>query len=98
MHTRTAEAIEAVRPRDVSALAHHYLASASRATARKAAHYARLAALDAEVHFAYREAAELWRGAIVAYERSGAGDESVRRELADGVERSLAQSGDHSHD
>lgn len=96
MHTRTAEAIEAVRPRDVSALAHHYLASASRGTAAKAAHYARLAALDAEMHFAYREAAQLWRGAIVAYERSGAGDEDTRRELADGAERSLAQSGDHS--
>ncbi|WP_161355027.1 AAA family ATPase [Streptomyces sp. SID3343] len=96
MHARTAEAIEAIRPRDVSALAHHYLASASRATAAKATHYARLAALDAEIHFAYREAAQLWRGAIVAFERSGATDDAARKELEAGVERSLAQSGDHS--
>ncbi|MGC0423042.1 BTAD domain-containing putative transcriptional regulator [Embleya sp. AB8] len=96
MHARTAEAIEAVRPRDVAALAHHYLASASRATAAKATHFARLAALDAEIHFAYREAAELWRGALVAFERSGATDEAVRRELTAGAERSLAQSGDHT--
>ncbi|MFE3206036.1 BTAD domain-containing putative transcriptional regulator [Embleya sp. NPDC059237] len=98
MHARTAEAIEAVRPRDVSALAHHYLASASRATATKAAHYARLAALDAEIHFAYREAAELWRGALAAFDRSGAADEAARTELEAGVTRSLAQSGDHGHD
>ncbi|MYS84530.1 AfsR/SARP family transcriptional regulator [Embleya scabrispora] len=98
MHARTAEAIEAVRPRDVAALAHHYLASASRATAAKATHFARLAALDAEIHFAYREAAELWRGALVAFERSGVADEAARKEMEAGVERSLAQSGDHSHD
>ncbi|OPC81549.1 hypothetical protein B4N89_11870 [Embleya scabrispora] len=98
MHARTAEAIEAVRPRDVSALAHHYLASASRATAAKAAHYARLAASDAEIHFAYREAAELWRGALAAFDRSGATDEAARAELQAGVTRSLAQSGDHGHD
>ncbi|WP_406298115.1 AAA family ATPase [Embleya sp. NBC_00888] len=96
MHARTAEAIEAVRPRDVAALAHHYLASASRATAAKATHFARLAALDAEIHFAYREAAQLWRGALTAFERSGAADDAARKEMEAGVERSLAQSGDHS--
>ncbi|MFE2870933.1 MULTISPECIES: BTAD domain-containing putative transcriptional regulator [unclassified Embleya] len=98
MHARTAEAIEAVRPRDVAALAHHYLASASRATAAKATHFARLAALDAEIHFAYREAAELWRGALVAFDRSGVVDEATRKEMEAGAERSLAQSGDHSHE
>ncbi|MCT9932978.1 AAA family ATPase [Planotetraspora sp. A-T 1434] len=60
-HARVAAVLERLRPDEVAALAHHFAAGGEPA---KAARYAALAAEQAELRFAYREAAALWGQAI----------------------------------
>jgi len=91
-HAATAEAIERLRPDDVTALAHHFGRAANRATAPRAAHYARLAAQRAERQVNPREAARLWRQAIDAHDRAG-GDVRARLAAVLGLGRSLAVTG-----
>ncbi|WP_121011530.1 BTAD domain-containing putative transcriptional regulator [Saccharothrix australiensis] len=93
-HAAVAEAVERVRPDDVDALAHHFLRAESRATAAKAAHYARAAAERAEQRFAPHEAARLWRDAVAAHDRSGSDDVRTRLRSVMGMVRALAVTGE----
>ena len=72
-HAAAAEAIERLRPDDVAALAHHYARAGSRASAAKAAVYARAAAEQAERQVNPREAARLWQLTIQAHDRAAGG-------------------------
>ncbi|WP_181774995.1 BTAD domain-containing putative transcriptional regulator [Amycolatopsis pittospori] len=90
-HGAIAEALESLRPRDIDALAHHFVLSESHAD--RAAHYARAAAERAESRFASSEAARLWDAALVAYDRSGEVDVEERLELIMGKARASAVSG-----
>ncbi|GAA3740820.1 DNA-binding SARP family transcriptional activator [Spinactinospora alkalitolerans] len=92
-HTAVAEAIETLRPDDVSSLAHHFGRAATCATAARAARYARAAAFQAERRFAPHEAARLWRDAVTAHDRSGDGDVRGRLEAVMGMVRALAVTG-----
>lgn len=93
-HTRAGEALLRVRPGQVGLLAHHFLAAGDRATASRAATYARAAAEQAQRRFAHREAVRLWRAALEAHDRSGSADERGRLELLMGMVRALALAGD----
>ncbi|MBB5960096.1 DNA-binding SARP family transcriptional activator [Saccharothrix tamanrassetensis] len=93
-HAGVAEAVERVRPDDVDTLAHHFLRAESRATAARAAYYARAAAERAEQRFAPHEAARLWRDAIAAHDRSGSDDVRTRLRSTMGMVRALAVTGD----
>ncbi|KNB54219.1 hypothetical protein AC230_03530 [Streptomyces caatingaensis] len=93
-HTRAGEAVRRLRPGHVSLLAHHFLAAGDRATAPRAAAYARAAAEQAQRRFAHREAVRLWRAALEAHDRSGSADERGRLELVMGMVRALALAGD----
>ncbi|TDQ54277.1 BTAD domain-containing putative transcriptional regulator [Actinorugispora endophytica] len=92
-HTAVAEALETLRPDDVDSLAHHFGRAATRATAARAAHYARAAAFRAERRFAPHEAARLWRDAVAAHDRSDGGDARGRLEAVMGMVRALAVTG-----
>ncbi|CAM3979719.1 BTAD domain-containing putative transcriptional regulator [Kibdelosporangium persicum] len=84
LHLEVGQIIERVRPDDVAALAHHFaMASDSRA-----GRYARAAAAEAEVRFAFGEAARLWRVAL-----AGATDVREQLELTMGLVRALSFSG-----
>jgi hypothetical protein len=89
-HAAAAEAIERLHPDDVAALAHHFTGAASRATAPRAAHYARLAAEQAERHVNPREAARRWQQAIFGYDRAGGGGVRMRLVAVMGLGRALA--------
>lgn len=65
-HLRVAEAVEAVRPGDVAALAHHFGECLSLATARRAADYAIAAGEQAERRFAHDRAAAFYLRAVAA--------------------------------
>ncbi|WP_433272101.1 BTAD domain-containing putative transcriptional regulator [Actinosynnema sp. CS-041913] len=93
-HAAVAEALERARPDDVDALAHHFLRAESRATAARAAYYARAAAERAEQRFAPHEAARLWRDAITAHDRSGSDDVRTRLRSVMGMVRALAVTGE----
>ncbi|MEU1815913.1 BTAD domain-containing putative transcriptional regulator [Streptomyces roseifaciens] len=93
-HTRAGEALLRVRPEQVSLLAHHFLAAGDRATASRAATYARAAAEQAQRRFAHREAVRLWQAALEAHDRSGSGGGRQRLELVMGMVRALALAGD----
>lgn len=93
-HTAAGEALLRVRPGQVSLLAHHFLAAGDRATASRAATYARAAAEQAQRRFAHREAVRLWRAALEAHDRSGSGGGRQRLELVMGMVRALALAGD----
>ncbi|OKI22971.1 SARP family transcriptional regulator [Nocardiopsis sp. TSRI0078] len=92
-HTAVAEAIEALHPDRAAWLAHHFGRAGTRATAARAAHHARLAALRAQERFAPHEAARLWREAVTAHDRSGGADQRARLEAVMGMVRALAVTG-----
>jgi hypothetical protein len=89
-HAAAAEAIERLRPDDVTALAHHFTRAAGRATASRAAHYAALAAGQAERQVNPREAARWWQQAIFGYDRAGGSDVRLRLVAVMGLGRALA--------
>nr|BFE85871.1 hypothetical protein GCM10020093_084720 [Planobispora longispora] len=62
LHGRVLDALERVRPGDVSALGHHALAAATPGTAGRALPYVMAAASAAAGLSAYREAGALYRG------------------------------------
>ncbi len=92
-HTAVAEALHGLRPDRDALLAHHFAKAATRATADRAAHHARLAALRAQERFAPHEAARLWRQALAAHDRSGNPDPRGRLEAVMGMVRALAVTG-----
>ncbi|NUT97308.1 MAG: SARP family transcriptional regulator, partial [Saccharothrix sp.] len=83
MHARVADVVEALRPDDVPALAHHLLAAGD-PTAR-AGRAARLAAEEAEARFAPHEAARLYQAAL---------DRGPDVDVLMGLVRTLAVTGD----
>ncbi|MEV6772423.1 BTAD domain-containing putative transcriptional regulator [Nocardia sp. NPDC051030] len=91
-HAQAAQAIEAVRPDNVTALAHHYL-SAGAQWSDAAARYARAAAELAQTRFAHSDAARWWRAALEATDRAPGSDPRNRLELVMGLARALALSG-----
>jgi DNA-binding SARP family transcriptional activator len=92
-HATVAEAIERLHPHDVTALAHHFTHAASRATAPRAARYARAAAEQAERRVNPHEAAWRWRDAVAAHDRAGGDDPRGRLEAVMGLGRALAVTG-----
>ncbi|MEV5980774.1 BTAD domain-containing putative transcriptional regulator [Streptomyces sp. NPDC052114] len=93
-HTAVAETLRSRRPDDVTALAGHYLRAGTRATARRAVHYARLAALRAERDVAPHRAARLWEAALAAERRTAEQAPADRLALLMGLVRNLAVTGD----
>jgi hypothetical protein len=91
LHTRAAHAIERDSPADVAALAYHF--SQSGADPAVASHYCRLAAEQAELRFAYHEAARLWEQAIGCLDRVGGAEPRERLRLVLGLVRALASTG-----
>ncbi|MFI6816963.1 BTAD domain-containing putative transcriptional regulator [Nonomuraea sp. NPDC050328] len=85
VHGRVLAALEAVRPDDLPALAHHALQAASPDAVR----YAAAAAVQASGLHAHREAAELRRAALDL-----ATDDRTRLELMCGLVSSLGHAGD----
>ncbi|MFE2943065.1 BTAD domain-containing putative transcriptional regulator [Streptomyces sp. NPDC059255] len=92
-HAAVGKAVERLRPDDTAALAHHFDRAESRATAARAARYARAAAVEAERGFAPHEAVRLWRQAVAAHDRGGEGDVRGRLEAVMGLVRALAVTG-----
>ncbi|WP_067710072.1 BTAD domain-containing putative transcriptional regulator [Nocardia yamanashiensis] len=68
-HATIGDLLENSGHTEPATLAHHFGRAATRATAPRAAAYARLAALDAEREFAPHEAARFWAEALTAYDR-----------------------------
>nr|WP_062338379.1 BTAD domain-containing putative transcriptional regulator [Herbidospora sakaeratensis] len=64
LHGKVVDALEAIRPGDTGALAHHALAAATAATAARAVSYAARAAEKATSLYAHREAVTLLSGAV----------------------------------
>ena len=87
-HAAAGEAIERVHPHDTAALAHHFGLAASRATAPRAARYARAAAQDAERRADPHAATRLWRQAVES--ETGVRE---RLEAVMGLGRALAVTG-----
>lgn len=94
LHGRVLAALERLRPGDVTALGHHALASATTATARKAAEYAAGAAARAADLHAHREAAALLTGALGALEAAADDDDALRLRLLCGLVSAQAHAGD----
>ncbi|RZU74490.1 transcriptional regulator [Micromonospora kangleipakensis] len=92
-HTEVGEAIERLRPDDVVALAHHFTQAGGRATAARAARYARAAAEEAERRRNPHEAARLWQQAVAAHDRAGGQDVRGRLAAVMGLGRALAVTG-----
>jgi len=92
-HAAIGEAIERLHPHDVTALAHHFIRAGSRATAPRAARYARAAAEQAEHRFNPHEAARLWQQAVAVHNRAGGSDVRGRLEAVMGLVRALAVTG-----
>ncbi len=91
LHARAATAVERHNPREVAALAYHFVQAGNEPG--KAARYCRLAAGQAEQRFAYHEAAELWEQAITCFDDADGGDVRERLELVLNLVRALAQIG-----
>ncbi|WP_308287010.1 BTAD domain-containing putative transcriptional regulator [Actinomadura parmotrematis] len=94
LHGRVLAALERLRPGDATALGHHALASASTATARRAAEYAAGAAARAAALYAHREAAALLEGALGALDLAADGDGALRLRLLCGLVSARAHAGD----
>lgn len=92
-HAAAGEAVERLHPDDVATLAHHFTHAAGRATAPRAARYARAAAEQAERRFSPHEAARRWRQAVAAHDRAGGGDVRGRLAAVMGLGRALAVTG-----
>jgi DNA-binding SARP family transcriptional activator len=92
LHARAATAIERRSPAQVAALAHHFTQAGSEPA--KAAQYCRLAAIQAERRFAYREAARLWEQSITCLDQAGCQSARDRMDLVLSLIRALAQAGD----
>ncbi len=91
LHAKVAHAIEWHAPGDVAALAYHFAEATTEPAA--AARYSRLAAEQAEMRFAYYEAARLWEQAIACLDRAGPVGDRDRLELVLGLVRALANTG-----
>ncbi|MBO3750371.1 AAA family ATPase [Streptosporangiaceae bacterium NEAU-GS5] len=81
MHARVADALAALHPGDLSALAHHYARAATTATAQRAVDYAVRAAEQALRRYAHDVAVELFTQALDCFARvpdDGAGDRLAR--------------------
>ncbi|WP_233258047.1 ATP-binding protein [Micromonospora sp. S4605] len=92
-HAAAGAAVERLHPEDVATLAHHFTHAAGRATAPRAARYARAAAEQAERRFSPHEAARLWRQAVAAHDRAGGADVRGRLAAVMGLGRALAVTG-----
>ncbi|MEV5611167.1 BTAD domain-containing putative transcriptional regulator [Streptomyces sp. NPDC052225] len=92
-HAAAGAALERVRPDAVEALARHFLAAGTRATALPGARYAAAAAERAEHRFAPHEAERLWAAALSAYDRAGEDHPRTRLRLLMGRARALAVTG-----
>ncbi|MEU5878853.1 BTAD domain-containing putative transcriptional regulator [Spirillospora sp. NPDC047279] len=88
-HARIAEILEDAHPGRIEPIAHHLVQAGSRATAARAARYARAAAERAERRVAPHEAARWWRAAADAED-----DARLRLEATMGLVRALAVTGD----
>ncbi|MGB6452967.1 MAG: BTAD domain-containing putative transcriptional regulator [Streptosporangiaceae bacterium] len=91
LHARSAEAIEAHRPGDVAALAYHLAAAGTDPV--RTARYSRLAAEQAEQHFAFPEAVRLWEQAIASLGQASDTPARDRLELVLGLVGALSQAG-----
>ncbi|MEV4714884.1 BTAD domain-containing putative transcriptional regulator [Micromonospora sp. NPDC049374] len=92
-HAAAGEAMERLHPHQAAALAHHFTAAGTRATAGRAARYARSAAEQAEARAAPHDAVRLWEQAVTAYDRATDGDVHGRLAAQMGLGRSLAVTG-----
>ncbi|MEH0842915.1 BTAD domain-containing putative transcriptional regulator [Micromonospora sp. CPCC 205711] len=92
-HAVAGAAIERLRPDDVTALAYHFGRAAGRATASRAARYARAAAEQAERRADPHAAARLWEQAVAAHDRAGGEDVRGRLTAVMGLGRALAVTG-----
>lgn len=92
-HAAAGEAVAHLHPHDTAALAHHFGLAASRATAPRAAGYARAAAQDAEHRADPHAAGRLWRQAVEAHDRAGGADVRGRLEALMGLGRARAVTG-----
>jgi DNA-binding SARP family transcriptional activator len=88
LHARAAEAIERHRPREVAALAYHFVEAGTDPV--KAARYCRLAAEQAEQRFAFLEAVRLYEQAYACLDQADVPARD-RLELAVRLVRVLAQ-------
>ncbi|MGW0061076.1 BTAD domain-containing putative transcriptional regulator [Streptosporangium sandarakinum] len=91
LHGRVFDALERVRPGDVSAMGHHALAAATPGTAGRAVPYVVAAARKAAAMHAYREAGFLYRGAL---DLVGGDDDHRRLDLLCGLVGVQAHEGD----
>jgi DNA-binding SARP family transcriptional activator len=96
-HAAAGEALERLRAGDTAdgdteALAHHFAAAGTRATAGRAARYSAVAAGRAERRSNPHEAARLWRQALEAHERAGTAERD-RLDAVLGLGRALAVTG-----
>jgi hypothetical protein len=96
LHARVGAAMERLRPGDAVALAHHFDAAQAPDAAAKAARYLRLAAEQAERHYAHREAAGLWQQAVLSYAHAPGGTVAGRLELVIGAVRTLSTAGERA--
>ncbi|MEV2240648.1 BTAD domain-containing putative transcriptional regulator [Micromonospora sp. NPDC049891] len=92
-HAAAAEALERLHPHQAAALAHHFTAAGTRATAGRAARYARSAAEQAEARAAPHDAVRLWEQAVTAYDRAADDDVPGRLAAQMGLGRALAVTG-----
>ena len=91
LHARAAEAIERHSPGEVAALAYHFTEAGTDPV--RAARYCRLAAAQAELRFAYPEAARLWEQALACLDQAPGAPARDRLELVLGLESALAHGG-----
>jgi DNA-binding SARP family transcriptional activator len=91
LHARAAEVIERHSPGEVAALAYHFAEAGTDPI--NAARYCRLAAVQADLRFAYREAARLWEQAIASIDLVGNAPAQDRLELVLGLVGALSHAG-----
>ena len=91
LHARAAEAIERHSPGEVATLAYHFTEAGTDPV--RAARYCRLAAAQAELRFAYPEAARLWEQALACLDQAPGAPARDRLELVLGLESALAHGG-----
>ncbi|MFI6046218.1 BTAD domain-containing putative transcriptional regulator [Nocardia sp. NPDC051321] len=92
-HGEIGALLETISTTEVSVLAHHFVRTQSRATAVRAARYARAAALEAEREFALTEAVRQWRATLEAFDRMPEPDLPAQVDATIGLARTLAVTG-----